>query len=101
MKPETDKTRILRLHKTWADGYTLLWLLLIIVLFAAIHFLLEQVGAEAAERVGALVLLSAIVIAAAIWQAVGLGVARIHMLLEGIDPDLPGRRRRERPRNGA
>ncbi|EHK52655.1 hypothetical protein MAXJ12_34384 [Mesorhizobium alhagi CCNWXJ12-2] len=25
------------------------------------------------------------ILAAAIWQAVGLGVARVHMLLDGID----------------
>jgi hypothetical protein len=92
MSVEADDLRILRLHKTWADRYTLLWQLFVLVLFGGIYWLLEQFGIEAAERAGALVLLAVMVLAAAIWQAVGLGVARIHMLLDGIDLEARGRR---------
>jgi hypothetical protein len=32
-----------------------------------------------------MLLLGLIVLLAAIWQAVGLGIARVHMILRGID----------------
>jgi hypothetical protein len=51
---------------------------------------LEQFGIEAAERACALVLLAVMVLTATIWQ----GVARIHMLLDGID--LEARRRHDK-----
>jgi hypothetical protein len=98
MNKATNDLRILRLHKTWADKYTMLWQLFILLLFGGIYFLFEQSGIDAMERAAAFVLLAAMVLAAAIWQAVGLGVARIHMLLNGVDleqrtkPDAPSRR---------
>jgi hypothetical protein len=85
MPAEPDDLRILRLHKTWANGYTLLWQGIIVLLFAAVYVLSEQAGVDASERACALILLATMVLAASIWQAVGLGVARIHMLLKGID----------------
>jgi hypothetical protein len=99
MSVEADDLQILRLHKTWADRYTLLWQLFVLVLFGGIYWLLEQLGIEAAERAGAFVLLAVMVLTATIWQAVGLGVARIHMLLDGIDPEARGRRDRRSDRN--
>src|SRR5438876_11268452 len=53
----------------------MLWLL-----FGAIYFLFDHTSVPSAERDMALILLGAIVVIAAVWQAVGLGVARIHML---------------------
>jgi hypothetical protein len=85
MNGEQDFVRIIRLHKKWADGYTLLSQLVILLLFTGIYLLFEQAGIGAAERAGAFVLLAAMVLATAIWQAVGLGVARVHMLLDGMD----------------
>jgi hypothetical protein len=85
MSTEPDDIRIIRLHKKWADGYTLLSQLLILLLFTGVFLLSEQLGLGPAERAGAFILLAAMVLAAAIWQAVGLGIARVHMLLDGID----------------
>jgi len=95
MNKAPSDLQILRLHKTWADRYTMLWQLFILLLFGGIYFLLDQSGIDAIERAGAFVLLAAMVLAAAIWQAVGLGVARIHMLLNGVD--LEQRTRRDTP----
>ena len=92
MSVEADDLRILRLHKTWADRYTLLWQLFVLVLFGGIYWFLEQFGIEAEDRAGAFVLLAVVVLTATIWQAVGLGVARIHLLLDGIDLEARGRR---------
>jgi hypothetical protein len=80
-----DRIRIVKLHKRWADGYTLLWQIFVFLLFGGIYAVLAQFGVGAAERAAALILLAVMVLVAAIWQSMGLGVARIHMLLNGIN----------------
>jgi hypothetical protein len=50
-----------------------------------IYIGLEQFGVGAAEQMAAFVLSSVMVLVAAIWQSAGVGVARVHMLLNGID----------------
>jgi hypothetical protein len=84
-----DRIRIIKLHKRWADGYTLFWQMFIFLLFGGIYFVLEQIDVGTQERTTAFVLLAAMVLVAAIWQATGLGIARIHMLLNGIDLEQP------------
>lgn len=99
MSAEPDDLRILRLHKRWADGYTLLWHVMILLLFPGVWFLLEQSGIEAAERASAFVFLATMVLVAAVWQATGLGVARVHMLLKGIDLESRSKRDKQSVRN--
>ena len=84
-----DRIRIIKLHKRWADGYTLFWQIFVVLLFGGIYFVLEEFGAGAAERTDAFVLLAVMVLVAAIWQSTGLGIARVHMLLRGIDLERP------------
>lgn len=86
---DQQRIRIIKLHKRWADGYTLLWQIFVLVLFGGIYVGLEQFGVGAAERAAALVLLAVMVLVAAIWQSTGLGIARVHMLLDGIDLERP------------
>ena len=100
MNGEPDFVRIIRLHKKWADGYTLLSQLLILLLFAGVYLLAEQSGVGPAERTGALVFFATMVLATAIWQAVGLGVARVHMLLDGIDLVTKSKRDAARAQSG-
>jgi hypothetical protein len=80
-----DELRIIKLHKRWADRLTVLWLVFSLVLLTGFHFVLDQIGTEAPERAGIMVLLAVIVLIAAIWQAVGLGVARVHLIIKGIN----------------
>jgi hypothetical protein len=87
MSTEPNGLQILRLHKTWADRYMLLWQVFIFLLFAGVYFLFDQSGVGPAERTSAYVLLATMVLAAAVWQAVGLGVARVHMLVAGVELD--------------
>lgn len=93
MRLESQGTRILRLHKRWADCWTLLWQGFVLLLFGGIYFLLDEAGVASADRAAPLVLLAVMVLVAAIWQAAGLAVARIHMLIERVDLD-PGAIRR-------
>lgn len=88
-----DRIRIIKLHKRWADGYTLLWQVFVFFLFGGIYVGLEQFGIGAAERAAAFILLAVMVLVAAIWQSTGLGIARVHMLLDGIDLEQPPRER--------
>lgn len=85
MTLDPERIRLLKLHKSWANGLTLLWQLIAFLLFGAIFLLFEQEGMSADERTGAFVLLGVMVLIAVIWQAVGLGVARIHMIVRGLD----------------
>jgi len=86
---DPDRIRIIKLHKRWADGLTLLWQMFVILLFGGIYIAMEQFGVDAAERSAAFILLGVMVLVAAIWQSTGLGVARVHMLLNGIDLGQP------------
>ncbi len=96
MRLESQGTRILRLHKRWADGWTLLWQGFVLMLFGGMYFLLGQVGLAPVDRAAPLVLLGVMVLVAAVWQAAGLAVARIHTLLERVELD-PGVRRTSNP----
>ena len=55
------------------------------LLVAGLQFVLDRAGIEAGERTGVMLLIVLIVALAAIWQAVCLGVARVHMVIRGID----------------
>ena len=92
-----DRIRIIKLHKRWADGWTLLWQIFALLLFGGIYIGLEQFGVGAAERPAAFILLGVMVLVAAIWQSTGLGVARVHMLLNGIDLERQPRERASNP----
>jgi hypothetical protein len=85
MDLESQRTRILQLHKRWADGWTVVWLGFVLMLFSGIYVLMDQAEIAPPDRVAPLVLLAVVVLVAAIWQAAGLGIARIHMLIERID----------------
>ena len=86
-----DRIRIIKLHKRSADGYTLLWQMFVFLLFGGIYIGLEQLGIGAAERAAAFILLAVMVLVTAIWQSTALGIARVHMLLNGIDLERPRR----------
>jgi len=92
MNGEPDFIWINRPHKRWADGYPLLSVLLIPSLFAAAYLLFVQAGLGTAERTSAFVLPGTVILAAATWQAVGVGVARVHMLLDGMDLETRSKR---------
>jgi hypothetical protein len=81
----TEQSRIIKLHKRWADRYTLTWLGFALLLLTGFQFVLDRAGIEAAERAAVMLLLALVVLLAAIWQAVGLGIARVHMIVKGID----------------
>ncbi len=80
-----EQARIIRLHKRWADRYTLAWLGFAVLLLTGFQLVLDRAGVEAAERTAVTLLLALVVLLAAIWQAIGLGIARVHMIVRGIN----------------
>jgi hypothetical protein len=92
MNGEPDCIRAIRRLTRWADGYTLPSGLLILLLFTAVYLLLEQAGLGTAERTSAAILPGTVILAAATWQAVGIGVARVHMPLDGMDLETRSKR---------
>lgn len=80
---------IIKLHKAWADRYTIVWQIIAVGVIAGIYILTQQIEVAPQERTNALILLAAIVIVSAVWQAAGLAVARIHMIVRGIALEPP------------
>ncbi len=75
---ENDRIRdSLRVHKRWADGLGLIWVIITIGVFTGAHILLEQTAAEPLDRMSVYILLSTVVIVICVWQAVGLALARL------------------------
>ncbi len=79
MNKETEKLRIVRLRKKRGNFHALLSQVVIIAFFLAAYFLAVGTGAGAAERTGAFVLLATIVL------TLGLTVACLPVLHDGID----------------
>jgi uncharacterized membrane protein YhaH (DUF805 family) len=80
-----EEVQIIKLHTRWADRYTLGWLAFAVVLVTGFQLVLDRAAIEVAERTAVMLLLALIVLLAAIWQAAGLAVARVHMITRGID----------------
>ena len=89
--PKSDWQSILRLHTDWADRYMAVWHACMLVAYVAVFFLLAAAGADPSERTDAYVGLAALLIVGAVWQAAGVTLARIHMLLDGISLEAPNR----------
>jgi hypothetical protein len=86
MQQQLDYKAVIKLHKAWADRFMIIWYLLAVALFAGISFLMDDSAVEAGMRTNGYILLAAILVIGAIWQAAGMTIARIHMLMEGIVP---------------
>ncbi len=84
-----DSKAILRLHRSWAEGYLVFWYAAVIVLFGGMFLVSKAAGIAPAERAGAYVLLGTLLVLGSIWHAAGSSLARIHMLLAGATLEVP------------
>ena len=80
-----EMARIIKLHKRWADGHTIIWIGFVLMLLTGVQIFLEYTPVEPTDRIAILVLLAALVIVATTRQAVGIAIARVHMIHKGID----------------
>jgi hypothetical protein len=97
MDQQLDYKAVIKLHKSWADRFMILWFVFTVTLFAGVSFLLNDSAMEAGTRTNAYILLAVIVIVGAVWQAAGMTIARVHMLMEDIAPPDSKKRKDERP----
>lgn len=82
----------LKIHKTWADRYSIVSIALVVGLMAAAAALAEMAGADAATRTGMMIVMAAVVIVVCVWQAAGMVAARIHaLILDQHDAARPAR----------
>jgi predicted metal-binding membrane protein len=75
----------------WADRYMAVWHACMLAVYGGAFLLLKAVGAAPLERTDAYIILGALLIVGAVWQAAGLTLARVHMLLDGVNLEAPDR----------
>lgn len=68
-------------HKRWADLWNSIAIVVTIALFIVIGLVMDEGGASVVDRIGAEVLLGTIIIVTSVWQAAGLGIARLEIAL--------------------
>jgi hypothetical protein len=71
----------LKIHKRWADRYSIISIVLAISLMVAAAALAEMAEADAATRTGMMIVMATVVIVVCIWQAAGVVAAHIHELI--------------------
>ena len=76
-QPSQEQVRIIKLHKRRL-GFALL-------LLTGFQVVLDHFAIAATERTGVMIILAPLILIAAVWQAVGLGVAGAPMLMKGIN----------------
>lgn len=69
-------------YKRWADFWSSVSILLSIALFLVVGYLMDVTGADAADRIGALILLATIIVTVCLWQGLGFGLARLESSLK-------------------
>lgn len=94
MNEDLEYFHLIRLHKGWSDRFAILWLVSVVLLFGGTYGILDGLHAEASMRAELLIFLAVLVLTLVIWQAVGLGVARIHMIIRELDVEKLGRETR-------
>ena len=74
---EAQRVANTREHLTWAYRFALFWLVLSLVIFGGAYALAELQEMSEATRTLMFVMLGTILVTSAVWQAVGLAIARL------------------------
>jgi hypothetical protein len=72
---------VLKIHKAWADRFSIFSIVLVVGLMVTAAALAEMAKADAATQTGMMIIMGTIVIVVCIWQAAGMVAARIHELI--------------------
>jgi uncharacterized membrane protein YhaH (DUF805 family) len=81
MAAENPFIAALRIHKRWADLYSLVSVILVVLLLSGASLLADMTEADAATRTGMMIVMASVIIVVCIWQAAGMITARLHHLL--------------------
>jgi hypothetical protein len=86
--PANDRfITILKIHKVWADRFSIISIILAIGLMVTAVALGEMAQADAATRTDMMIVMGAVIIVVCIWQAAGMAAPHIHhhTLSRGLD----------------
>lgn len=76
--PANDRfVTILKVHKAWADRFSIFSIILVIGLMVTTAVLSEMTQADAATRTDMMIIMGTVVIVVCIWQAAGMAAAHI------------------------
>jgi hypothetical protein len=72
---------IIRKHKRWANGYSVIWTVLAFAVLAGNYGLLTMLDASDTERVCMMLVAATLVLVNAVWQAAGMALAAMERTL--------------------
>jgi hypothetical protein len=75
-----DEIAILRKHKEWANGYSVIWLIIVFGVLGGNYWLLTMFNASGADRVCMMIVVATMLLVSAIWQAAGMSLARMERI---------------------
>lgn len=81
MAAEDSFIAALKIHKRWADFYSIVSVILVVLFLSGASLLADMTAADAATRMGMMIVMASVIIVVCIWQAAGMIAARIHQLL--------------------
>ena len=82
MALEEREIAIIRKHKHWANGYSVIWTVLAFTVLAGSYGLLTMLDASDTERVCMMLVTSTLVLVNAVWQAAGMALAAMERTLQ-------------------
>ena len=74
-------TAALRIHKRWADPFSLVSIVLVVGLLGVTATLADYANADLATRIGMLMIMAAVIIVVCVWQAAAFVAAAIQNLI--------------------
>jgi len=72
---------IIRKHKRWANGYSVIWTVIAFAVLAGNYGLLTMLDASDTERVCMMLVAATLVLVNAVWQAAGMALAAMERTL--------------------
>jgi hypothetical protein len=82
MALEEREIAIIRKHKRWADGYSMIWNVLAFAVLAGTYGLLTMLDASDTDRVCLMIVAATLVLVNAVWQAAGMALAAMERTLQ-------------------
>jgi len=82
MALEEKEIAIIRKHKRWADGYSIIWNVLAFTVLAGTYGLLTMLDASDTDRVCLMIVAAILVLVNAVWQAAGMALAAMERTLQ-------------------
>jgi hypothetical protein len=77
MLTEAQRVAVMREHLSWCYRFAMFWFVLALVVFGAAYLLADAAQLSDSNRTLMFVMLATIIVTSAVWQAIGLALARL------------------------